>query len=94
MAITLSVNCPHCGSEMSSYSFTLADPNNAASPRTARCPSCEKWSRLVDKHGVHAVALPPAPTALPPQRTPDPIIDLDVESLRPRASRWHRLIHR
>src|SRR5205085_7609308 len=73
----VTVGCPYCGSDISPYAFTLADPNNPRSPHTGRCPTCQKWSHLTDKHGVKAERLPGIDLTARPA-VQDPILDLDA----------------
>ena len=87
---TIAVACPHCGADISPYAFTLSNPGNPASPRTGRCPSCEKWSVLTDKHGVKAERGPSIDLTARPG-VQDPILDLDALIKRPKHSIRHLL---
>ena len=90
--LTISVACPYCGGEISPYAFTLADPNNSTSPRTGKCPSCDQWSVLTDKHGVKAIRTNTADVDLTARPgVQDPILDLDALIKRPKRSIRHLL---
>ena len=90
--LSISVACPYCGGEISPYAFTLADPNNSTSPRTGKCPTCDRWSMLTDKHGVKAIRTTTADVDLTARPgVQDPILDLDALIKRPKRSIRHLL---